>query len=432
MNDASTRVRVTDVLLLIACGLIALSAITHRFSTTFMGGQPDFIPVYVAAQLYNDGDIEAIYDHTPYGTHKAEEWVAMESQAPNGNWQTVYPYTPVYLLPVAVLVKFVSYHTAVIVLYTFNAALVLALSVGLALTLPLPHLTARAGLVIFLCTAHAAVNVLWLGQNFMICLLGLALFGRDYMQGHNRRAVLWFLLANVSKPWAAAFLMLPFLRRDYKSTALYGCALILFFAAQYVWQPELVRGYIDITRSHTGITILAANNHSLSAGLTRLLVPGWTAFYDWTNAGDEFLKAKMIRYALIPPVVLVGWITRDDRLRAHATVLTLFLLGNVFWDFYGLLMLPFVMATILETERRTYRWLLLAAVFIMYWLSHIVVYQIAAETLLSRVSLRQAEVTVALYSLVPAALYGYSFVHHLRRSGELKWRERLFDFRSTG
>ncbi len=432
MNEVPNKtVRPLDVILLIACGLIALSAITHRFATTFMGGQPDFIPVYVAAQLYNRGDIAAIYDHTPYGTHKADEWVEVESQVPNGNWQTVYPYAPVYLLPVAALVQFVSYHTAVIVLYSFNAALVLGLSVGLALYLPLPNITARAALVIFLCTAHAAVNVLWLGQNFMVCLLGLALFGRDYLHGQTWRAALWFLLANVSKPWAAAFLLLPFLRRDYKSTALYGGALLFFFGVQYLWQPELVQGYIEITRSHTGITILAANNHSLSAGLTRLLVPGWTAFYDWTNAGAEFFSAKFIRYALIPPVVLVGWITRDDRLRAHATVLTLFLLGNVFWDFYGLLMLPFVMYTIVETRQPAYRVLLLIGVFITYWLSHIVVYQIAAETLLSRVSLRQAEVTVALYSLVPAALYGFSFVHHIRRSGKLNWRERLFDFRSA-
>ncbi len=415
---------------LLACVLTALAPFLYNLSYSRSVGQTDLVPVITAAHLFNAGEYAAIYDHAPYENTTPEAWIAVEKTLPNGTWQTVYPYTPAYLLPFALLVRLFEYMTVVQIVFLLNLAIV-----GAGAVLAARRLSDRPlvqGLVIwFICSSTAAGAPVKLGQNFLICAAALYGFTTAYLNDRRGRAVLWFLIAAAAKPWAAAFLMLPFLRRDYKSTALFAGTLCAFVGAQYLWNPELFHGYIHITRSHTALSILAANNHSLSAGLTRLLTPGWPAFNTYANAGAEMLATKLIRYALILPVIAAGWIARHDRIRVQATVTVIFLLGNVFWDFYGLLLMPFFLLTALETRHRgaAVLWWLLG--FATLWIWHAHIYEAAARHLVYRMELRSVEIIVALYSLLPAALYLGMFVEQCRRNDVFSrgWLQRLFVLR---
>lgn len=419
-------------LFLAACVITALAPFLYNLSYSRSVGQTDLVPVITAAHLFNAGEYTAIYDHVPYENTTPEAWIQVEKSLPNGTWQTVYPYTPAYLMPFALLVRLFEYMTVVQIVFLLNLAIV-----GAGAVLAARRLSDRPliqGLVIwFICSSTAAGAPVKLGQNFLICAAALYGFTSTYLSGRSRAwTVLWFLIAAAAKPWAAAFLMLPFLRRDYKNTALFAGSLVAFVLAQYVWNPELFRGYIHITRSHTALTILASNNHSLSAGLTRLLTPGWPAFNTYANAGAEMLALKLVRYALILPVVAAGWITRHDRIRVQATVTVIFLLGNVFWDFYGLLLMPFFLLTALESKRRVTAIVWWLAGFATLWIWHAHVYEAAARHLVYRMELRNVEILVALYTLVPAGLYLSMFAEQCRRTEVFSqgWFERLFVFRS--
>lgn len=311
--------------------------------------QTDLVPVIVAAKLYDKEKIDAIYSYDPDSIDP--DWLAEERALPSDVSGTAYPYTPVYLLPFSWLVRALQYRDIVDAMAVLNVLLAISMVSYLAV-----RITDRFPLQLAItCTfalAQAVEVPILLGQNFLVTLLftaGFVIFDLDRRRG---LAVMCLVLAAITKPWAPMLMVIPLLRRDYRMASLATFSLIMLFSAQYAWNPELTRGYLELVGVVGSIDIIAHNNMSLSAAMHRLslIVAGdpWHSWEQWRHVENAPWPA--LRYGLGAGALLVGWIARGDVLKAQSVLIAMFLVASVYWDFYALMLVPLVLSTILSFE----------------------------------------------------------------------------------
>lgn len=310
--------------------------------------QIDFVPVIVAAKLYDKGKIDAIYSFHPDASERHPDWRAEERALPTDVSGTAYPYTPAYLLPFSWLVRVLKYRDLVDAMAVLNvllaACMVSVLAVRITDDFPL-----QLAITCTFALAQAVEVPILLGQNFLLTLLFTAGFVIFDLERRRGLATLCFVLAATTKPWAAMLIAMPFLRRDYRMVSLATLSLVLLFGAQYAWNPELTRGYFEQAGVLGSMNLIAHNNMSLSAAMDRLSlsVAGepWYAWEKWRDVGKAPLP--FLRYGLGAGALLVGWIARSEVLKAQSVLIAMFLVSNVYWDFYALMLAPLVLSTIL-------------------------------------------------------------------------------------
>jgi hypothetical protein len=94
---------------------------------------------------------------------------------------------------------------------------------------------------------------------------------------------------------------------------------------------------------------------SVSAALHRLWLLGdgssWQGWQKWSHAGDA--PITVVRYGLAFAVIVIGWIAKSERLKVQSILVGLFLVANVYWDFYALILVPLVLSTLLGQDPTT-------------------------------------------------------------------------------
>jgi hypothetical protein len=58
----------------------------------------------------------------------------------------------------------------------------------------------------------------------------------------------------------------------------------------------------------------------------------------------------LLRFGLALGAALLGWVARSDALKAQSVLVAFFLLANVYWNFYGLMLVPLVLSTLLALK----------------------------------------------------------------------------------
>jgi hypothetical protein len=267
---------------------------------------------------------------------------------------TAYPYAPLYLLPFTWLVVAVEYYNLVSIMAVFNVLIAMMLLSYLAVRITIDWLV-RIAIVCTFAMAHAVEVPIFLGQNFLINLLFTAGFVIFDLQRRRALAIICFMLASITKPWGVLLVLIPFFKRDYRTVSLALLSVVILFGAQYLWEPDLVRGYIDQTRRHQSVSILAHNNVSFAAALHRLSLVGngstWQSWQRWNHSGEA--PFGFFRYGLALSVILIGWIAKSDSLKVQSALVATFLLANVYWDFYAVLLVPLVLSTLLSLKTTT-------------------------------------------------------------------------------
>lgn len=414
--------------------LATLVAGAHALNFNLRGdfAQTDFAPVYVAARLYNSGQSAAVYAIKPYTADRPAAWAEIEESLPNGGFGTVFPYSPAYLLAIAPLVGALPYERCVALWFGINLLLAVYLSLRLALLFPHPKWRPLV-LILAVASSNALQAPLGLGQNFLLCLFGIVCF----LDAWRRQAWLWlafaYLLACACKPWAFLLIGLPILERDWKRFLLLAASGLVFVGLQHLTLSELWSGYLRITAEHTQIGILAYNNYSLSAALRRLTMPDWSQYALWKDAGAEPIALSLLRGLLLLPVMFAGWLSRRRLFHLHCAATTVFLLGNVYWDYYALMNLPFALFHFLNQK---YRWpertlvgILIVTVFIP---PHSFLYELISIHGPSFLSFSAMEKTAALVSATPSLLILWVYLRdwQLNENPISDWRRRLLDFGS--
>jgi len=326
--------------------LVAELSGTSRHGRAF---QTDLVPVIVAAKLYDEQKIDAIYSYEQDASESHPDWLAEERALPSDVSETGYPYTPAYLLPFSWLVRVLKYHDIVDAMAVMNVLLAVSIVSYLAVRIT-DGFPLQLAITCTFALAQAVEVPIFLGQNFFINLLFTAGFVIFDLDRRRALAALCLVLAAITKPWAPMLIAIPLLRRDYRMASLATFSLIVLIAAQYAWNPELTRGYFEVVGLVGSINIVAHNNMSFAAALHRLslLVAGdpWYAWEQWRHV--EKAPLPLLRYGLGAGALLVGWIARSEVLKTQSVLIALFLVANIYWDFYALMLAPLVLSTILS------------------------------------------------------------------------------------
>ena len=314
-------------------------------------GQIDFYPTFIGGKLYLENKKDAIYGNVPYGRIRHPDWIKHEMQLPDGHSDTVFPYTPAYLLAFVPLVKLMDYPSLINAFLAMNFMLFafLAARVAAGLSAPFP---VRILVACLICQSFIGITIMELGQNFLLCGLFLWLHVGSVIKKKAFQAALFLALAAACKPWAVLFGIVPFFRRNMRMTFIVGLGLLVFFAAQALFEPQLTLGYFLLTLKHSSISILATNNVSLSAAIHRLLMDHWFVWATWQHAGAAPLAAYAIKAALAAMVLAIGWRDRRPSVQALGILTAIFLVMNVFWDYYLALFLPFTASALFPWNRR--------------------------------------------------------------------------------
>ncbi|MCR9144240.1 MAG: DUF2029 domain-containing protein [bacterium] len=355
---------------LLLCSLVALVSIMgqcrmHEIQHGTFTGQVDFSPVYIATKLMLAGERASIYGNDPYGAHRDLKWMKEEQALPDGHYDTVFSYMPVYLIPILPFAYAFDYKSCVRVLTAINIALAALLCGYLALQNRFRFILQLllAGL---LAHAHVITETINLGQNMLIAGAFIYLFLRAVDRNQRGLAILFFLIVAVSKPWAFLFAGYALVRRDFKLVFYLGGSLGLLIAAQALWDPALFAGYLEITLAHSKIAVLAHNNIAFTAGIHRLMLDDWISYVGWFDAGSTPFFLLPLKMSLAALAVLVGFLSPHRGVKTRSVMVAVFVMLNVFWDFYLILFLPFFMQDLFPFSKKKIP-LLLLGVASFFW-----------------------------------------------------------------
>ncbi|MEQ9364722.1 MAG: glycosyltransferase family 87 protein, partial [Leptospirales bacterium] len=344
------------ILPLALCSLVALASLLghsrmHEIQHGTFTGQVDFSPVYIAAKLLLAGERGSIYGNDPYGADRDLKWIQQEQALTGGHYDTVFSYMPAYLIPILPFAHAFEYKTCVRILTAINIALAAVLCGYLALQnrfrFYFQLLLAGA-----LSNAHVVTEAIDLGQNMLIAGVFIYLFFRAVDRKQRWLAILFFLVAAVSKPWAFLFAGYALVRRDYWLVVYLITSLAAVVAVQALWDPALFAGYLKISIAHSKIAVLAHNNIALTAGIHRLLLDDWISYVGWFDAGGTPFFLLPLKLTLAASAVLVGYLSEDINIKIRSVLVAVFVMLNVFWDFYLILFLPFFLKDLFPFSKK--------------------------------------------------------------------------------
>lgn len=405
---------------LILCSLVALVSLSihSRLDEIQHGnitGQVDFSPVYIAAKLFLDGDKDSVYGNDPYGSARDLKWMEQEKNLPAGHFDTVFSYMPVYLVPLLPFAYAFDYETCVRILTAINIGLAaflcgfLAIQNGYRFYFQL----IIAGL---LAHAHVITEIIDLGQNMLIAGAFIYLFLKAVDRNQRGFAVLFFLIAAISKPWAFLFAGYPLVRRDLWLVGYLMLSLAAIVGVQAVWDPGLFAGYLEISVAHSRIAVLAHNNIAFTAGIHRLLLDDWISYVGWFDAGGAPFFLLPMKLILAASAVLVGFLSKNDRVQLRSVLVAVFIMLNVFWDFYLILFLPILMQDLFPLSKKKIP-LLLLGLICFYW-SQIELYPFFNSYFYRYFPGGATGAVAAAQMLLPAILVGWLYILALRTAAD--------------
>ncbi|MCB1173206.1 MAG: DUF2029 domain-containing protein [Leptospiraceae bacterium] len=394
-------------------------------------GKTDFEPTIIAAKLVNQGHRDAVYANAPYSDNRNPDWIREETMLTAGTYNTVYAYSPLYLRFFSPLVRTFSYDNLVYALLVINLLALGLFAALLALLLPDDSRFRAAGIVLVV-SANSAMAALLLGQNTLPFVLSCFAFYYAINGQRTILACLAFGAAILMKPWAPVLLAFPFFKRDYFHAGLLAILFISVTAVTWFLEPDLLQGFLKISHQHSDIRILAYNNYSLAAALQRLALHNWSIYQNWKIAPVEPVVGFGLRLLIAAGAVFAGWLVRRDYVRLLAACVLFFALSRVFWDHYSLLFLPLIvyeLKQLWQDRQRAIFWIGLAFSLLVYYPGHMTIYVRIFTTLYPLTSQFTAQKMVALFSIVPSALFIGALLVGCWRDGVFReWRTRVFDF----
>lgn len=418
------------ILACLACVALTPFIIKHH---VYFNGQVDFNHVYIAASLYNNGQLDGIYGNSPYGHTRHSDWMALEQTLPDGIFDNFFTYLPLYIVPYSILVRVFSYVQLVHIHFYLNLLLIVALAAILSLALQRP-LWQKALLVSLITCCNASLFILELGQNILICGLFVWLYLHAVLKQNKYHAALFLVFAVLCKFWAVLFLFLPLARRQYFLAAYSLVAIAFMVLVQYLWQPELMQQYFALLKSFSGSTYVSHFNYSFVAILRRFTMPvGYS-----NNIIEEIdglpVYIPVLQLLAIGILGLVGWIGRGFHLKIACNLGLIFVIVSIFWSFYFILAIPVQVSTYFTFSNYVKRrvWLhsylaLLLLAFMFDMVFHLWLFS-GFYGLFSQEATYQIFYIQCLLPLF--ALFGTIGIQAMRKGAiRSDWRKRLFDFR---
>ncbi len=400
---------------LFLCGLVALASLaTHwqleKTRRGVMPGQVDFSPSYISAKLLLAGERQSVYGNEPYGSDRDLNWMAEERALPEGHYDTVFSYMPAYLIPMLPLAYAFDYLTIIRLLGALNIGLAALLCASLAVRFTdRPHWQLLlAGL---LAHAHVITETIDLGQNMLLAGGFIYLFFEAVDRNRTWAAILFFLLAAISKPWAFLFGGYALVHRKYLMVVYLGASLAIIIGVQALLEPELFAGYLELSSAHSKIAVLAHNNVAFTAGLHRLLLDDWIQYVGWFDAGAAPFFLLPLKLALASLTVFVGWRTDDAKVKRRSVLVAVFVMLNVYWDYYMVLFLPLLLADLRPFSKNKIPLLALGAIT-FFW-SQIALYPFFHAYFYRFFPGGATGTIVAAQLLAPTALVLYLFINAL-------------------
>ncbi len=315
----------------------------------------DALPTYLAAKVFGDGDLDAVYHPNvwpgPNEFHPA--WLAEAKALGITAPQTSFIYGPIYLLLVWPLASVLSLQAFLWLLTWLNAACAVYLGKTSAQLAGVRPLWAQLGIALLVSVSFPCSYAALLGQNVLIAAaLVLAAYVR---LGRGDRGDRWWalgylLLACVVKPWCILFLGVLLLLRRLRELAIAatGYLLLLQAAPRLLLPGELMSGYEAVVGKVMGISLVAHNNVSLRALVDRLSWREWPEYIGVWNAARQ--ASSSVLWVDACGVLLVGaafswlgWTRRvsTELLGACAMCVGLFAL-SLCWSHYLVFCLPLV------------------------------------------------------------------------------------------
>ena len=318
----------------------------------------DLVPLAAAGRLVTTDRAAHLYDHDPHHYNRtnsaAFDAAVREVGFDFGSTPFVYPplvataMQPVSQLPFPVFMWW----------WTVGSAVGVTVILGLTLKLYLPaalNLPAFAAAILALCFFEPVRYGLWLGQTttaiFVLVLSALALQRRRQFAA----AGLLLAMAAFVKLTPSVLALLWLWRGPRRAFAWFaGSSAGLWGISIGTLGLEVHLEYLARIREIGGTVLVAYNNHSLLAFLTRRDVGGDAVRY-WqqhaSSAGDQAILLLFVGFLLVTTLILVGRIPLEFNegwraLSEGFAFLAILLVPSISWTHYFVMLLP-VMAVIL-------------------------------------------------------------------------------------
>jgi len=340
----------------------------------------DFAPIYVAAQLVEDGKHISIYDHHPYLFNIVPPGTFKETSKKIGFKGILTPYVhlPLFSFLYRPLL-FIPFRTITKLLLIINV-LVMVFSLYLILKLVDRGSILRLFSIAILVMAffYPMRYSLRLGQTTPIIFLGIISIYYLAKIGHLKTS--GFILGGIiSLKITPIFFLCYFLIRKKWSLAISSIVTLMVVAICSVllmgWESNAIF-FNNIIRLN-GLSLASWNNQSLDGFLLRC-VTGATHLYDW-HLLELPLKMKVLKYFVLTSMLLL-WIfiliqskrIKEDNHDLFGFSLTLVLLvifAPISWSHYLLfLVFPYLVLlnTIIRNKTIPYRKLMIGVLLLSY------------------------------------------------------------------
>lgn len=325
----------------------------------------DVKPTYVAAKLLLRGESEAVYHPHNWVSAKTAHplWQAEVQRLGEPLENTSFVYNPVYLWAATPLAAWLTLSQFISLVLLLNVAFVIVLGFQVSGLVGIADFTERVLLTVLVAASFPVAYAVTLGQNIVPALALILVGFRSMSQPGARRAVgIASLLAAVAcKPWLVLVLPVVGLVHGLRAFGMVAAAYgTVFVVVPYAFAPALMAAHHQVIANMTDALIVAGNNLSARALLTRLAHPEWlSVFARWFYAGTPPEIRSLELLIVVPLSAAFAWALwrtrRTATLEAQlaSTLCIMLITLSVCWSHYLVMTIP---AAALALLGRSDRW----------------------------------------------------------------------------